>query len=83
MDLPVPLDHVCQLFIVHEAGGCAGVWGDPLMIMKVKLLSQSLCSSTPRLALIAILKAESLMKALFLVMELVRDAMGRFVGSRP
>lgn len=28
--LPVPLDHVRQLLIVHESGGRSGVWGDPL-----------------------------------------------------
>ena len=45
MDLPVPLDHVCQLLVVHEAGGCAGVWGDPLKIMKVKSVVSN--SATP------------------------------------
>ena len=45
VDLPVPLDHVCQLLVVHEAGGCAGVWGDPLKIMKVKSVVSD--SATP------------------------------------
>lgn len=30
MYLPVPLDHVRQLLIVYEPGGCSRVWGDPL-----------------------------------------------------
>lgn len=30
MDLPVPLDHICQFLVIHESGGCTGVWRDPL-----------------------------------------------------
>lgn len=30
VDLPVPLDHIGQLLIIHESGGCSGIWGDPL-----------------------------------------------------
>lgn len=33
--LPVPLYHVCKLLIVHEPGGCSGVWGDPLTTIRL------------------------------------------------